>query len=232
LEAVAGHFSATWDAGRDTKEASLTLAGRRIAVVVTTPEGRGAGHGGVAALRLRFDKVATRLLERLSAPLGETVPDGTTVVLTVTAPIHKWAKTASSLEAKIRASLARGSSSRVEEDTIEGNRVHVRVLKDGSERGPKMIGFVHNPDTDALLLVKMARTLLGLRSARADRRPIRRTQDRWLVVVSGGVRSVLEVYRSICSQVGLDADFTKILVVLGDGHVEEIARTSARTVSR
>jgi hypothetical protein len=68
--------------------------GKRVAVDITTLKRRGAGEGNAAKPRLRFDKVATRLIERLQATLGETVPDGTTVLLTITAPIRLPSKTA------------------------------------------------------------------------------------------------------------------------------------------
>src|SRR5437879_11840487 len=117
-----------------------------------------------------FEKVATRLIERLQATLGETVPDGTTVLLTITAPIRLPSKTAASLEDKIQTLLGRGSPGRDEKDTIHGNRVRIRLLRDESERAPRMIGFVHNSDSDALLLLNMTRELIDLISAAARRR--------------------------------------------------------------
>jgi hypothetical protein len=216
VEAVARRFSATWEASRDSAEPSITVGGKRIALAVVTLERQGRRNASVATLRLRFDKVATRLLERLRATLGELVPGGTTVLLTVTAPIRSWSKTALAVEAKVRTILARRSSRRVKAERIEGNLVHIQALEGEVARSPQMIGFVHNPESDALMLLSMAREALESRSARAGRR----VGARWLVVVSGGGRSVLDAYRSICSQVGLETDFQKILVVLGDGHVE------------
>ena len=57
-------------------------------------------------------------------------------------------------------------------------------VRDVFERAPKMIGFVHNPDSDPLLLLNMARELLELVSAEAGRRVPRLGGDRWLVVLS------------------------------------------------
>lgn len=107
------------------------------------------------APRLRFDKVATRVVERLRAALGKTVPDGMTVLFTIAAPIRVPAKTAAALEDRIRALLKRKSLRRDVTDTIHGNRVRIRLLKDQSARAPKLIGFVHNPDSDPRLLLEM-----------------------------------------------------------------------------
>jgi len=218
IEAVARRFSATWEKGSDPPDAYIMVAGKRVAVDITTLKRR-TGQGNAAKPRLRFDKVATRLIERLQATLGETVPDGMTVLLTITAPIRLPSKTAASLEGKIQALLGRGSPGRDEKDTIHGNRVQIRLLRDESGRAPKMIGFVHNPDSDPLLLLNMTVDLLELISAEAGRREPRLEGDRWLVVISAGGASCLETYRYIYSQLRMATDFQKILMVFGDGRV-------------
>jgi hypothetical protein len=219
VEAVARRFSATWEEGSHSSDASLTVAGQRVAVDVAALKRRGPGPGNPASPRLRFDKSATRLMEGLQATLRETVPDGRTVVLTMTAPIRLRSKTAASLEEKIQTLLRRGSPGRDEKDVIHGNRVQIRLLRHGSERAPKMIGFVHNPDSDARLLLNMTQELLDLISARAGQRAPRRAGDRWLVVTSARGISLLETYRHIYSLLGMATAFQKILMVFGDGRV-------------
>ena len=219
IEAVARRFSATWEKGSDPPDAYIMVAGKRVAVDITTLKRRGTGQGNATKPRLRFDKVATRLIERLQATLGETVPNGMTVVLTITAPIRLPSKTAAALEEKIQALLGRGSPGRGEKDTIHGNRVQFRLLRHESERAPKMMGFVHNPDTDPLLLLNMTRELLELIGAQAGRRATRLAGDRWLVVISAEGISCLEAYRYIYSQLRMATDFKKILMVFGDGRV-------------
>ena len=111
----------------------------------------------VARIRLRFDRVATRLVERLHASLADTVPDGVTVLLTITAPIHLPSKTAVALDEKIRTLLERGSPAPDKTLSIHMNRVLIRLVKHESRRAPKVMGFVHNPDSDPLLLLNLAR---------------------------------------------------------------------------
>jgi len=219
VEAVARRFSATWEKGSDSAGAYITVAGKRVAVEIATLKRRVTGQGGAAKPRLRFDKAATRLIERLEATCGKTVPDGMTVLLTITAPIRLPSKTAAALEDKIQTLLGRGSPRRDEEDTIHGNRVRIRLLRNESERAPKMIGFVHNPDSDPLVLLNMTRELLELLSAERGRRAPRLAGDRWLVVISAGGISCLEAYRYIYSQLRMAAGFEKVLMVFGDGSV-------------
>jgi hypothetical protein len=219
IEAVAERFSATWERSSNPPDAYLMVAGKRVAVDITTLTRRGSGQGNAAKPRLRFDKVATRLIERLQATLREIVPDGMTVLLTITAPIRLPSNTAASLEDKIQALIGRGSPGRDEKDTVHRNRVQIRLLRNESERAPKMIGFVHNSDSDPLLLLNMTRELLELISAEAARRVPRFAGDRWLVIICARGISCLEAYRDIYSQLRMTTHFTRILMVFGDGRV-------------
>jgi hypothetical protein len=219
IEAVARRFSATREKGGDPSDVSIMVAGKRVAVHIAALELRGMGQGKDAKLRLRFDKVAIRLIECLQTTLDETVPDGMTVLLTITAPIRLPSKTAASLEDKIRTVLKRRSPGRDEKATIHGNRIRIRLLKDKSERAPKMIGFVHNSDSDPVLLLNMTRESLEVISAEAGDRAPRRAGDRWLVVISAVGSSCLEAYRYIYSQLRMPTGFKKILMVFGDGRI-------------
>jgi hypothetical protein len=219
IEAVARRFSATWEKGSDLADAYFIVDGKRVAVDISTLKRRGTGQGNAAKPHLRFDKVATRLIERLQATLGKTVPDGMTVLLTITAPIRLPSKTAASLEDKIQNLLARGLPRRDEKETIHGNRVQIRLLRGGPEQAPKMIGFVHNSDSDPFLLLEITSELLALISLETGRRVPRLGDDRWLVVISAERISCLEAYRYIYSQLGMATGFKKILMVFGDGDV-------------
>jgi hypothetical protein len=129
IEAVARHFSAIWEnGGEDSPDAYLTIAGKRIAVEVTAINQMIAERGELARPRLRFDRVALGLVGGLRTTLREFVPDGHTVILTITAPIRLPAKTVAVLEDKIRACLARHSTPTEVKDTIHGNQIRVRLV--------------------------------------------------------------------------------------------------------
>jgi hypothetical protein len=224
IEAVAKRFSPKWEIGSDSADAYLKLAGKRVAVDIRSLKRGGTGQGKAAKPGLRFDKVVTKLIKRLGATLAEIVPDGMTVLLTITAPIRLPSKTAAALEGRIQALLGRGSPGRDEKDTMGGNRVLIRVLKKRSRGAPKFIGFVHNSDSDPRLLLNMTRELLELTSSEAARRAAGPLDDRWLVVIRGKGNSWLEAYHYIGSQLGRATDLKKILMVFGDGRVEELGR--------
>jgi hypothetical protein len=219
IEAVARRLSNTWKKRSDPVEACFMVAGKRVAIEIAALKLRITGKNNAAKPGVRSDKVATRLIKRLRAALGESVPDGTTVLLTVTAPIRLPSKTGTSLENKIQMLLGRRSPDRAEKDTIHGNRVQIRLLRDGSEQAPKLIGFVHNSDSDPLLLLNMTREFLELIGAKTGRRGAKLAGERWLVVTSAAGISCLEAYRHIYSQLRMATAFKKILMVFGDGSV-------------
>jgi hypothetical protein len=113
-----------------------------------------------SAVRLRFDRVALRFVKSFQASLGAIIPDGRTLVVTITAPIRLPARTAAVLEEKIRRVLARGAVLEVHE-TIHGNRVTARLLRRRITADASAIGFVHNRDSDPEILFAAMRALLA-----------------------------------------------------------------------
>jgi hypothetical protein len=217
IEAVARRCSARWEPGRDPRGAYLIVAGKRIAVDIRTLKRRGTGEATGAKPRLRFDRVATRLIERLRAGLGTTVPRGITVLLSVTAPIRRPSKTAASLEYTIRTLLGRRAPRRDTKHTIHGNRVRIRFLRHEPGRAPPIVGFVHSPDSDPTLLFDMTHELLELLSAEAGRRARSLARDRWLVGMTARGSSCLAGYRDIYSQLHMANGFKRIFLMFGDG---------------
>jgi hypothetical protein len=223
IEAVARRFSATWEESNHPSGAYIAIAGKRVALEIASMKKPGRDGGGRAKLRLRFDKVAVRVVEHLRSTLHEAVPEGVTVLVTITAPIRLASKTAVALEDKIRALLARRPERIEEKDTIHGNHIRIRLEKALSRAAAKVIGFVHNPDTDPRVLMNMTRALLELLRARVDTNARKKLAgDRWRVVMNGGASSQIDAYRYIYSQLRIPTDFKKVLMLFGDGRVEAL----------
>jgi len=51
IEAVARRFAATWETGSDPRDAYLTVAGKRVALDVTTLKRRGTGQANAWSKR-------------------------------------------------------------------------------------------------------------------------------------------------------------------------------------
>lgn len=140
------------------------------------------------------------------------------MLLTITAPIRLASKTTAEIEEEIRTLLRRGSARRDVRQTIHWNRVVIRILKGGPQRAPKLIGFVHNPETDAVLLLNMTSEMLDV-----VRDVARRRKGGWLVVMTGRGVLWLEAYRYIYSEVRMANDFQKVVMAFGDERVEVLA---------
>ena len=224
IDAVARHFSATWENGDgESPDAYVTIAGKRTALDVAAIRQQVAEPGDLTRPRLRFDRVVLRLVGGLRAALSEIVPDGEAVIVTVTAPIRLPSKTAAALEGKIRDRLARRSVPVDVRDTICGNRIRVRLVKGVSRRMSKVIGFVHNPDSDPDVLLHLTESLLRHIGAAADRRPPETFMgDRWLVVATEDGLPYIETYRQVYSQLSASTGFRTILMVLAGGRVETL----------
>lgn len=108
---------------------------------------------------LRFDKVAIELVDRVRAGTRSFVPDGTTLVFTVTAPIRLSGKTAAALIDAVHAAFARRPAAIDLKQVVHGNTVRVRLLKGRASH--RVIGFVHNPEISGELLLDVTRSVLG-----------------------------------------------------------------------
>lgn len=113
-----------------------------------------------AHVHLRFDKVVARVLARLDRGIAASVPKGVTVLVTITAPIRLPTKTAAAIEERTRQLLSRSAVKRDALSTVHGNRVRIRVVRHKTPRAPRLMGFVHNPDSNPLPLLKMVTNAL------------------------------------------------------------------------
>jgi hypothetical protein len=221
IEAVARHFSAVLEVSASSPHVYVTIAGKRIRVLVTTLRQRVAHPPANTKPRLRFDRVAVGLVGRLRAALSESVPDGETVIVTVTAPIWLASKTAATLEEAIPGFLADRSARARFTRTIHGNRVRVRVIKRGSSGASKVVGFVHNPDSDSSVLFDVTESLLAcFDGAAIKRNPANPAGERWLVIAAKDVLPPIETYRQVYSQLHVRGDFSRILMVRPGGRIE------------
>jgi hypothetical protein len=84
------------------------------------------------------------------------MPEGQSVVISVTAPIKHLATTAQTLENIVRDGQPHGEHCR----TIHGNKVRVRPITHVARNMPKVLAFVHNTESDARLILNIAESRL------------------------------------------------------------------------
>jgi hypothetical protein len=111
--------------------------------------------------RLRFDKVAQRVVRDLRDTLSRAAPRNAAVIVTVTAPIRLPAKTVAELGRQFAGRLARDF-----DKVICGNRVRARIVRRCVPGSPKVVVFIHNPAPPPGGLFKIAEDLLSAASKR------------------------------------------------------------------
>ncbi len=120
-----------------------------------------AGTSGSFLPRLRFDRVARRLVRDLQAVLAGAVPEQAAVIVTVTAPIRLPSRTVAAVNMRIRDHLAGGATDPELDETICGNGVRARIVRSNFRKAPKVIVFVCNPEPPPERLLELAEALLA-----------------------------------------------------------------------
>lgn len=93
-----------------------------------------------AGVRLRFDRVAKRLLNDVKAGVSQTLPLDRSLAFTVTAPIWLPAKTIVAMQQWLERLEPDASST-----LINGNEIHARMIRNSTPDMPRALGFVYNP---------------------------------------------------------------------------------------
>ena len=109
-----------------------------------------------AKLRLRFDKVALRLVRGLKAALASVIPEGQAVVFAISAPIRLPAKTEMALSNMVLS----GPRDPQRHEIVHGNKVQIRWLSDVPKHMPKVLGFVHSVELDAGVILALVEARL------------------------------------------------------------------------
>jgi hypothetical protein len=120
-----------------------------------------AGGLSAAKLGLRFDRVAGRIIADLRSFVDLEAPLDATVLVAISAPIRLPARTVSEVKQAIRVLVA--AQPQPDWDTeVNGNHVRLRIITGATGQPPKLIGFVHNPNTASEQLLDFAERWLRM----------------------------------------------------------------------
>lgn len=141
------------------------------------------------------------------------------MIVTVTAPVRLGGRTAAAIAGRIRDGLGRGDVSA----TIHGNRVRLRCIPGVPKQMPRLIGFVHNSETEAGPILDLVQSVVrGVGEAMRIRAPRSAARECWLVLANPNGHPYADTCRRILEQIAMPVGFAKVLVVLPDGKVEDL----------
>ena len=107
-----------------------------------------------AGCDLRFDRVVQRLVNDLKASLTPLVPERQALLITLTAPIKLPKKTSAEVCNAIQISASAHNFSR----KVHGNQVSIYRLAQLPPHLPKVLVFVHNPETEAAQILDVVKS--------------------------------------------------------------------------
>ena len=215
LTSVARHLGAKLVPEAGARETYLVRRGKRIALDVIAVGPLISSRRQSKPPRLRFDRVVVELFDRLRSGLDDAVPTGTTVVVTVTAPVRRSGKTAVEILEHARKLLAARSAGAELAIEVHGNQIRIQILRSGSPSAPKTVGFVHNRDSDPSPLFGLTQALLrGISTAAGER-----AGGRWLVIMIEDGPEWMKTYGHVCAQLVADPGFERVVLVGSDGQV-------------
>ncbi|MGH6993346.1 MAG: hypothetical protein ACREEH_08415 [Caulobacteraceae bacterium] len=217
LDLLAQQFSGSWEAAEWPPDAWLTISGRRIAIEVV-----GVESALLAKARLRFDKVALRLLAGFRKTALAEEPIGAWAFLSCTAPIRLAARTAQAIEERVRKSPRQVRPRSEFAETIHGNEVRLRLLE--AQGVSQAVGFIHNRGIDPGVLFDLAEALLErLEPKGSPGAPAPHVGERWLLLAANGAHAPVEICRSVLSQVSLPAELTTVVMGSRGGRLQILA---------
>jgi hypothetical protein len=108
----------------------------------------------VAGCHLRFDRVVQWLVNDLKASLTPHVPERQALLITLTAPIKLPKKTSAEVCNAIQISASAHNFSL----EVHGNQVSIYRLAQLPPHLPKVLVFVHNPETEAAQILDVVKS--------------------------------------------------------------------------
>jgi hypothetical protein len=128
----------------------MTSAAREIAAEIAASAGLSLSN-----LRLRFDRVATRVLAQLSSAADRAAPEGVLVLLAMTAPIRLPAKTVSAVVEEMETLISHAVGAEMDA-LINGNSLRMKRVSIQPSKRLNFIGFIHNANENPARLLDLA----------------------------------------------------------------------------
>ncbi len=223
ITSLATAFSGTWRPGENPPDAYLTLRANTVAVEISTLTQYVTDGNGTRS-RLSDDLATAAFANVLDEELKHLIPDGFTIGLVLSSPIHQHHKTKTKLAQILREHIADLASLQSERQLkINGNDITIFLNHHGETQFKKVSAVFMNRSSSPDILANVNQILEDRVSTKAlkcvslrDAGPI------WLALLNDYWLTDADTYRYALSRLSLEHPFEKILLVNGDGSVSPL----------
>ncbi len=221
INAVVASVGGKWSEGENPPDAYLSIGNDNIAVEISTLTQYVKDHNGGSKPRLSEDSTAIRVCNELDEELKNQVPAGRTVLLILSAPIHRARKLKPKLGEEIMALVERAGEADVTvEREILGNAITIHHFPEDRPSGKKIVGVVQNEKSDADILANAKAILADRIAVKAQKcNSLVSSGPVWLALFNDYWLADIDTYRQAMAQISSEQPFEKILIVSGNRSV-------------
>jgi hypothetical protein len=226
ITSLAAAFSAAWRPGENPPDAYLILGANTVAVEISTltqyvTDGKGTRP------RLSDDLATAALANALNDELKNLIPDGDTIGLVLSSPIHNHRKTKAKLAQILRAHIADLASLETDRKIqVSGNNITICLNRHGETHFKKVSAAFLNRSSNPDILSNVTQILEDRITTKAKKcGAFRSAGPIWLALLNDYWLTDADTYRYALSRLSLEHPFEKILLVDVDRSVKPLYET-------
>lgn len=224
IRSIVNSIGGEWSEGEDPPDCYLDIENRTVAIEISTLTQHVLVGQNVLIPRLSQDMKALRLCSELDKEIGNKVPDGSKVLITLFNPIEKARKFKKALKERLLIELDKRTDEEVElEETILSIDVNIHILSQCDISCKKISGIVANSNSTTDIFGNAIRILDKVIKIKNEKcGSFFDSHEVWLALFNDYWLADVETYREAISESSVTHEFTKILLVSGNGSAEDL----------
>ncbi len=224
MNALVATFGGSWKPGQDPPDAYLILAGKSIAIEISTLTQHVRNDHGEMVPRLSQDVGAIEICDALDVELRRDIPNGVAVSLVLTAPITKARKLRELLAEEIRRRIRLSSDESSTDLVLGGNPVRLIIHEHSGQEGKKVVGLIVNRNSSADIQVNAWQILEErLKDKSLKCGSLANLDGIWLALLNDyDILADVDSYRLVFPRINVKHPFQRILLVSTNGQVATV----------
>jgi hypothetical protein len=219
-----GPSAASAATGENPPDLYLDLGTTRVGVEVTRLPEPMFDLNGTSFNRVTHDSFAIRLLNKLDADIGPSVPDSVSLFIVLRVPVGNGARFRKSLTDWVREIIANPKLGAYERE-IECSKTEISVVPE-RPAGKRIGGLVMPNRLFSRDILRRARRILENRIKTKSALCSELTKPIWLAMLNDFWLADADCYEEAFQKLKLSHCFDRLFIVSGDGGVSELVMTA------